>query len=68
MNGDVRVDSVECLGLCKHGPNAIVYPGGVWYLGLIEDDMPEIVESHLKGGDPVERLTAEFRPRKKRKQ
>jgi len=67
MNGDVRVDSVECLGLCKHGPNAIVYPGGVWYLGLIEDDMPEIVESHLKGGDPVERLTAEFRPRKKRK-
>ncbi|MBA3389630.1 MAG: (2Fe-2S) ferredoxin domain-containing protein [Rubrobacter sp.] len=67
MNGDVRVDSVECLGLCKHGPNAIVYPGGVWYLGLIEDDVPEIVESHLKGGDPVERLTAEFRPRKKRK-
>lgn len=67
MNGDVRVDSVECLGLCKHGPNAVVYPGGAWYLGLAEEDVPEIVECHLKGGEPVERLAAEFRPRKKSK-
>ncbi len=64
MNGDVRTDSVECLGLCKHGPNAIVYPSGTWYLGLTEHDAPEIVEKHLKNGEPVERLAAEFRPRK----
>ena len=67
MAGDVRVDSVDCLGFCKHGPNAIVYPGGTWYLGLIESDAPEIVERHLKNGEPVEHLAAEFRPRKKRK-
>lgn len=67
MNRDVRLDSVECLGLCKHGPNAIVYPSGTWYLGLIEADAPEIVESHLKGGEPVEHLAAELRPRKKTK-
>lgn len=67
MNGDVRVDSVECLGLCKHGPNAVVYPGGAWYLGLSEEDVPEIVESHIKSGEPVECLAAEFRPRKKTK-
>lgn len=66
MNRDVRLDSVECLGLCKHGPNAIVYPSGTWYLGLIEADAPEIVESHLKNGEPVEHLAAELRPRKKR--
>ena len=65
MNRDVRLDSVECLGLCKHGPNAIVYPSGTWYLGLIEADAPEIVESHLKNGQPVEHLAAELRPRKK---
>jgi len=65
MNRDVRVDSVECLGLCKHGPNAIVYPSGTWYLGLIEADAPEIVDKHLKGGEPVEHLAAELRPRKK---
>ena len=67
MTGDVRVDSVDCLGFCKHGPNAVVYPEGTWYLGLTERDMPEIVERHLEGGEPVEILAAEFRPRKKRK-
>lgn len=67
MAGNVRVDSVDCLGFCKHGPNAVVYPGGTWYLGLKERDMPEIVERHLEGGEPVELLAAEFRPRKKRK-
>ena len=67
MNRDVRIDSVECLGLCKHGPNAIVYPSGTWYLGLIEDDAPEIVGDHLKNGRPVEHLAAELRPRKKRR-
>ncbi len=67
MNRDVRIDSVECLGLCKHGPNAIVYPSGTWYLGLIDADAPEIVEGHLKGGEPVEHLAAELRPRKKRR-
>ena len=65
MNGDVRIDSVGCLGLCKHGPNVVVYPSGTWYLGVIEQDAPEIVEKHLKNGDPVEHLAAEFRPRKK---
>ena len=62
---DVRIDSVDCLGLCKHGPNVVVYPGGSWYLGLGEEDVPEVVERHLKGGEPVERLAAGFRARKR---
>ena len=66
MNGEVRIDSVDCLGLCKHGPNVVVYPGGTWYLGLGEEDVPEVVERHLKGGEPIERLAAGFRPRKKK--
>jgi (2Fe-2S) ferredoxin len=64
---DVRVDSVECLGLCKHGPNAVVYPDGVWYLGLQDEDVPEVVGRHLDGGEPVERLTARFGPLKSKK-
>jgi (2Fe-2S) ferredoxin len=64
---DVRIDSVECLGLCKHGPNAVVYPGGTWYLGLRDEDVPEIVGRHLEGGEPVERLAAGFRPLKREK-
>jgi (2Fe-2S) ferredoxin len=65
MHRDTRLDSVECLGLCKHGPNAIVYPGGTWYLGLDEDDAKEIARSHIKNGEPVEHLAAEFRPKRK---
>ncbi len=67
MNRDVRVDCVDCLGLCKHGPNLVVYPGGTWYLGVIEGDVPEVVRQHLKNGEPVERLAAELRPRKRAK-
>ena len=67
MVGDVRIDSVDCLGLCKHGPNAVVYPDGVWYVGLRDEDVPEVVERHLGGGEPLGHLAAEFRPRKKRK-
>jgi (2Fe-2S) ferredoxin len=65
MNRDVRLDSVGCLGLCKHGPNLVVYPGGTWYLGVLEQDVPEVVQRHLKNGEPVEYLAAELRPRRK---
>jgi (2Fe-2S) ferredoxin len=64
MNRDVRIDSVDCLGLCKHGPNLIIYPGGTWYLGVTEHDVPEVVQGHLANGEPVEHLAAEFRHRK----
>ncbi len=64
LNRDVRVDNTGCLGLCKHGPNVVVYPEGTWYLGLKDKNVPEVVEEHLKGGEPVERFAAERRPRK----
>jgi len=67
MNRDVRMDSVDCLGLCKHGPNLVVYPGGTWYLGVTENDVPEVVQEHLASGEPVEHLAAEFRSRKRTK-
>lgn len=71
MSREVRIDGVDCLGLCKHGPNAVIYGpnghGGTWYVGLIEADAPEIVEQHLKGGEPVRHLAAERRSVKRRK-
>ncbi len=66
--GGVRIDTVDCLDLCEHGPNVVVYPEGTWYLGLEEADIPEVVEQHLKGGTPVERLAAERRPRKAKRE
>ena len=68
---EVRIDTVDCLGLCKHGPNAIVYDGanpkGTWYLSLEEGAVPEVVERHLKRGEPVERLAADRRYSKAKK-
>ncbi len=54
--GDVAVTSSGCLGPCFEGPTVLVYPEGVWYCGLAQKDVPEIVESHFKGGRPVSRL------------
>jgi (2Fe-2S) ferredoxin len=38
---------------------AVVYPEGVWYQVFDRQDIDEIVESHLAGGKPVERLRLE---------
>ena len=34
----------------------MVYPEGVWYGGVTLADVDEIVDSHIVGGKPVERL------------
>lgn len=34
----------------------MVYPEGVWYSFVDQTDVAEIVESHLKNGQVVERL------------
>jgi (2Fe-2S) ferredoxin len=54
--GQVRVNKAGCLDRCAGGPIAVVYPEGVWYTYVDEDDIDEIVESHLKNGIVVERL------------
>ena len=54
--GEVRVNKAGCLDRCAGGPVAVVYPEGVWYTFLDDDDIDEIVESHLKNGRIVERL------------
>ncbi|RFO95226.1 2Fe-2S ferredoxin [Rhodoferax lacus] len=52
----VRVNKAGCLDRCAAGPVAVVYPEGVWYSYLDNADIDEIVESHLKNGQVVERL------------
>ena len=53
---DVRVNKAGCFSQCGHGPMMVVYPEDVWYAGVKESDLPEILESHIVGGKPVERL------------
>ena len=54
--GGVRVNKAGCLDRCAGGPVAVVYPEGTWYSFVDESDIDEIVESHLKNGNVVERL------------
>ena len=54
--GQVRVNKAGCLDRCAGGPVAVVYPEAVWYSFVDNADIDEIVESHLKNGQVVERL------------
>lgn len=54
--GKVRVNRAGCLDRCAGGPVAVVYPEGTWYTYVDAHDIDEIVESHLKNGQVVERL------------
>ncbi|WP_232834343.1 (2Fe-2S) ferredoxin domain-containing protein [Rhodoferax ferrireducens] len=54
--GKVRVNKAGCLDRCAAGPVAVVYPEAVWYTFVDNEDIDEIVESHLKNGKVVERL------------
>ncbi len=54
--GGVRVNTAGCLDRCEEGPCLVVYPDGVWYTYVDEEDLDEIIESHVVGGLPVERL------------
>jgi (2Fe-2S) ferredoxin len=52
----VRVNKAGCLDRCAGGPVAVVYPEAVWYTYVDTHDIDDIVDSHLKRGEIVERL------------
>lgn len=56
IKGNVRVNSAGCLDRCDKGPVIVVYPEAVWYTYVDQEDIDEIVESHLIHGKIVERL------------
>lgn len=54
--GKLRVNQAGCLDRCEQGPVCVVYPEGVWYTYVDEEDIDEIVDSHLVNGKIVDRL------------
>ena len=52
----VRPNKAMCLDQCARGVTVVVYPEGTWYGGVRVEDVDEIVEAHILGGRPVERL------------
>lgn len=53
---EVQLTTCGCMGLCDDGPVLIVYPEGVWYRKVSEEDTLEIVNSHLRSGKVVSRV------------
>jgi (2Fe-2S) ferredoxin len=52
----VRTTRMGCNQQHHQGPILIVYPEGVWYGNLRVEDVAELIDEHLVGGRPVERL------------
>jgi len=60
LNIQVRAQRAGCLDVCEFGPALVVYPEGVFYGEVNECDVDEIIESHIIGNVPVERLRLKF--------
>lgn len=56
LKGRMRANAAGCLDQCGRGIAVVVYPEQIWYGKVTAADVPEIVEQHLIGGVPVERL------------
>ena len=56
LENKVRVVMTGCFGLCAKGPIMVIYPEGTFYHSISAADVKEIVETHIVGGEPVERL------------
>ena len=54
--GAVRINSAGCLERCDKGPVLVIYPQGVWYTFVDQEDIDEIIDRHILKGEIVERL------------
>ncbi len=54
--GKIRINQAGCLDRCDEGPVLVVYPEGVWYTYVDNEEIDDIIDTHLIGGKIVERL------------
>lgn len=62
LKSEVRANNAGCLDQCEHGVVMVVYPEQVWYGGVTPDDVPEIIDRHVIGGEYVQRLMIPDQP------
>jgi len=54
--GKIRINQAGCLDRCEEGPVLVVYPQGTWYTYVDTADIDDIIDTHLVGGQVVDRL------------
>ncbi|RTL12595.1 MAG: (2Fe-2S) ferredoxin domain-containing protein [Neisseriaceae bacterium] len=52
----IGISKAGCLGRCTNAPVCVIYPEGVWYTYVNQQDIEEIIKSHLLNNKTVERL------------
>ena len=50
---DVTVSTTGCLNVCSQGPIMVIHPNNLWYGGVTEDRIDEILDA-LEEGEAVE--------------
>ncbi|MFQ5589485.1 MAG: ferredoxin [Nitrospiria bacterium] len=56
LSRKTRITLCRCLGQCGNGPNMVIYPEGIWYGSLGDDEIKQIVVEHLVKGKAVQKL------------
>ena len=52
----IRAQKAGCLDICIYGQTLVIYPEGVFYVGVELTDVDEIIEEHIVNNRPVKRL------------
>ncbi len=53
---EIHTSRTRCNGRCEDACVVIVYPEGVWYKHMTEENASLLVQQHLIAGDPVHHL------------
>ena len=56
LSDEVKTVITGCNGFCAEGPIMVVYPEGIFYKKLTQEDIPFLVEEHFLKGRPVEKF------------
>jgi len=56
LGESTQIKRTGCHGFCQRGPLVILEPEGIFYSKVEPDDIPDIAQSVLPQGKPVERL------------
>jgi (2Fe-2S) ferredoxin len=59
VSARTRANHAGCLDQCEHGPTVVIYPLGIWYGRVREEDVARIVDRTIVGGEILEDLRIE---------
>jgi (2Fe-2S) ferredoxin len=65
LDASVEVHASGCQDHCAYGPNLLIHPGGIRYVGLTTERLVRIVSEHLISNHPITEwlATSEMRRR-----